>query len=377
VADELTKLLADLVAIPSINPMGRDRAGGEYLEENLAQHVFHYLTRHKIDVEIQHVFPGRPNVLGFVDVGACETMLLEAHLDTVPVDNMSIDPFDPVVKEGKLFGRGSCDTKASLAAILLSVKSLLASRNRLFRNIIIAAVCDEEYGLSGTKAIVKKGRKIHYAIVGEPTGLEIVNCHKGVVRWRMSVHGKSAHSAYPQQGVNAIFHMAPLLEALERHSGDLLGGRRHRMLGSATLSVGIIEGGQSVNTVPNLCTIEIDRRTLPGETATAITKTIKRIVPRSIRFSMARPHLVVPGLESQKNRILVRMLKGAFHKCGREVRIHGARYVTDASLYAARGIPSVVFGPGRIEQAHSEREFVRLSEVRAAVDIYRALLTGN
>jgi acetylornithine deacetylase/succinyl-diaminopimelate desuccinylase family protein len=376
VADELTKLLAELVAIPSINPMGRARSGEEYLEENVAQHVFHYLRRHKIDVEIQDVFPGRPNVLGLVDVGARETVLLEAHLDTVPVDNMAIDPFDPVVKEGKLFGRGSCDTKASLAAILFSVKSLLASRNRLSRNVIIAAVCDEEYGLNGTKALVKNSRRIHYAIVGEPTGLEIINCHKGVVRWRMSVFGKSAHSAYPQQGVNAIFHMARLLEALEQHSRDLLRGRRHRMLGSATLSVGIIEGGQSVNTVPNLCTIEIDRRTLPGETASAIRKTIKRLVPRSIRYSMAGPHLVVPGLESQKNRTLVRLLKGAFHKCGREARIHGARYVTDASLYAARGIPSVVFGPGRIEQAHSEREFVRLSEVRTAVDIYRALLTG-
>jgi acetylornithine deacetylase/succinyl-diaminopimelate desuccinylase family protein len=377
VADELTKLLADLVATPSINPMGRDRRGKEYLEESVAQQVLHYLKRHRIDVEIQHVFPGRPNILGFVDVGARETMLLEAHLDTVPVDNMSIDPFDPVVKKGKLFGRGSCDTKASLAAILFSVKSLLPSRNRLSRNIIIAAVCDEEYGLNGTKAIVKSGRKLNYAIVGEPTGLEIINCHKGVVRWRMSVHGKSAHSAYPQQGANAIFHMARLLEALEQHSRDLLGGRRHRMLGSATLSVGMIEGGQSVNTVPNLCTVEIDRRTLPGETASAIAKTIKRLVPRSIRYSMAVPHLVVPGLDSQQNRTLVQLLREAFRKCRAKPRIHGARYVTDASLYAARGIPSVVFGPGRIEQAHSEREFVRLSEVRTAVDIYRALLTTN
>jgi acetylornithine deacetylase len=330
-----------------------------------------------MDVELEHVFPGRPNVLGFVDIGARETMLLEAHLDTVPVDNMAIDPFDPVVKRGKLFGRGACDTKSSLAAILFSVKSLLASRKRLSRSIIIAAVCDEEYGLSGTKAVLKNGRRIHYAIVGEPTGLEIINCHKGVVRWRMSVQGKSAHSAYPQQGVNAIFHMAHLLEALERHSQDLLNGKPHRMLGTATLSVGIIEGGQSVNTVPNLCTIEIDRRTLPGESTAYIMKTIEQLVPSSIRYSMARPHLVVPGLDSQQNRVLVSLLRAAFHSCGRKPRIHGARYVTDASLYAAKGIPSAVFGPGRIEQAHSEREFVRLSEVRTAVDIYGALLTGS
>jgi len=375
--DELTKLLAELVAIPSVNPMGRNRTGSEYGEENVAQHVLHYLKRAKIDVEMQPVFPGRPNVLGLVDVGARETMLLEAHLDTVPVGNMAIKPFDPFVKNDKLFGRGACDTKSSLAVILFSLKSLLTSRKRPSRNIIIAAVCDEEYGLNGTKEVLKKGRRIHYAIVGEPTGLEIINCHKGVVRWRMSVHGKSAHSAYPQQGVNAIFHMARLLQALEQHAKDLLKERRHRMLGSATLSVGIIEGGQSVNTVPNLCTIEIDRRTLPGENAESITKTIAHLVPRSMRYSMARPHLVVPSLDSQQNRSLVRLLKEALRTCGRDPRIRGARYVTDASLYAAQGIPSAVIGPGRIEQAHSEREFVRLSEVRTAVDVYRTLLTVN
>jgi acetylornithine deacetylase/succinyl-diaminopimelate desuccinylase family protein len=375
--DEVTKLLAELVAIPSINPMGRNRSGPEYSEESVAQRVSNYLKRHRIDVEIQHVFPGRPNVLGFVEIGAPETILLEAHMDTVPVDNMVIDPFDPVLKSDMLFGRGACDTKASLAAILFSVKSLLASRKRLSRNIVIAAVCDEEYGLSGTKAVLKSGRRFHYAVVGEPTGLEIINCHKGVVRWRISVKGKSAHSAYPQQGVNAIFHMARLLEALERHAQSLVNGRRHPMLGSATLSVGIIEGGQSVNSVPNLCTIEIDRRTLPGESTASIMKTVQRLVPRSIRYSMARPHLEVPGLSTERNRPLVSLLKGAFGRNRRTARIRGARYVTDASLYAAKGVPSVVFGPGRIEQAHAEREFVRLSEVRSAVDIYLALLTSS
>ncbi|MEK6572609.1 MAG: M20 family metallopeptidase [Bacteroidota bacterium] len=375
--DELTKILAELVAIPSVNPMGRERSGEEYLENNLAEYVTQFLKRQRIDVEVQQVFPRRPNVVGRIDVGARETILLAAHMDTVPVDNMTIDPFNPVVKSGKLFGRGSCDTKSSLAAILFTVKSLLKARRRLGRNVIIAAVCDEEYGLNGTKALLKQGWKFHYAIVGEPTSLQIINCHKGVIRWRMSVHGKSAHSAYAQQGVNAIFQMAHLLEALNRHANSLLAGRRHPMLGTATLSVGMIEGGQSVNTVPNRCTIEIDRRTLPGETAASVLGDVRRTVPSSIRYTLAKPHLAVPGLDNRGNRALVELLKECFRRAGRKPEVRGARYVTDASLYAARGIPAVVFGPGGIEQAHSEVEYIRLNELKAAAQVYEALLASS
>lgn len=373
---DLTRLLADLVAIPCVNPMGRDRSGPEYLETNIAQYVSHFLKSQKIDTEVQQVFPRRPNVVGHIDVGARETILLEAHLDTVPVDNMTIKPFDPVIKGGKLFGRGSCDTKASLAAILFTVQNVLRSKKRMQRNVIVAAVCDEEYGLNGSRALLKRGWKINYAVVGEPTGLEIINCHKGVMRWRMSVHGKSAHSAYPQQGVNAIFQMARLLEKLNEHSEELMAGRRHPMLGTATLSVGIIEGGQSVNTVPNVCSIEIDRRTLPAETARSVLTRVKRAVPRGIRYTLMRPHLIVPSLEHRLNRIIVALLSRAIGRSGRKPRVRGAMYVTDASLYAAKGIPAVVFGPGRIEQAHSEVEFVRLTELKAAADIYDALLTA-
>ncbi len=374
---ELTRLLADLVAIPSVNPMGRDRNGPEYLEKNVAEYVSNFLNRQRIDVQVQQVFPGRPNVIGHIEIGARETILLEAHMDTIPVDNMTIDPFDPVVKGRKLYGRGSCDTKSSLAAILFAVKEVLKTRRRLTRNVIVAAVSDEEYGLNGTKALLKQGWKFHYAIVGEPTRLEVINCHKGVIRWRMSTLGKSAHSAYPQHGVNAIFSMGRLLEALEQHAENLIAAKAHPMLGTATLSVGIIEGGHSVNAVPNSCTIEIDRRTLPGETADSVLKKIRRAVPRSVRHSISKPHLVVPSLSEKQSWKVVELLRDAFRENGKNLKVHGARYVTDASLYAAKGIPSAVFGPGRIEQAHSEVEYVNLHEVEEAALIHSALLTNS
>lgn len=372
---ELTKLLADLVAIPSVNPMGREVSGPQYLEENIGDYVFQYLRRIGVDVEKQLVFPRRSNIIGHINVRAKETILVEAHLDTVPVENMTIDPFDPVVRNGRLCGRGSCDTKASLAAILFTIKSLLNARERLTRNIMVAAVCDEEYGLSGTRVLLKRW-KPDFAIVGEPTGLEIVNCHKGVMRWRICTLGKSAHSAYPQQGVNAIFGMAAVLNGLEKHNEKLMRGKRHPMLGTATLSVGIIQGGQSVNTVPNLCTIEIDRRTLPDETSDSVLEMVKKALPKSVRWRVTRPYLTVPSLSDKINRSLVKLLRDAISKCGQKPRVHGARYVTDASLYAAKGIPSVVFGPGRIEQAHAEVEYVYLEEVEAAARVYSALLTS-
>jgi acetylornithine deacetylase/succinyl-diaminopimelate desuccinylase family protein len=374
---ELKKLLSDLIAIPSVNPMGFDRSGQEYLEAHLAEYVARFLRKMRVDVEVREVFPQRPNVVGYVDAHAKETILLEAHMDTIPVDNMTIEPFKPVIKAGKVFGRGSCDTKASLAAILLAVKQLLNSRKRLSRNVIIAAVCDEEYGLNGTRAILKDGRKMHYAIVGEPTGLEIVNEHKGVMRWRMTVHGKSAHSAYPQDGINAIFHAGILLNRLNQHAQDLLSGRRHPTLGTPTLSVGTIVGGQSVNTIPNECTIEIDRRTLPRETPASVLARVRRLIPRSIHCIISKPHLVVPGLDGEENEELVRILRDAIRGCNLAPVLRSARYVTDASLYAAKGIPAVVFGPGRIEQAHAEVEFVRLREVERAVEVYKKLLTSS
>jgi len=373
--DELTRLLADLVAIPSVNPMGRDVAGEQYFEEMVGEFVYHYLARLCVDLERQKVHPHRFNILGFIDVRARETVLVESHLDTVPVDNMSIPPFDPVVKNGKLYGRGSCDTKSSLAALLYSLKKVLASPGKLKRNLFVAAVCDEEYTLSGTRALLKNKPKADYAIVGEPTALEIVNTHKGVVRWKIHTLGKSAHSAYPQRGVNAVYAMAKVLAALEHHNQRLVNGKRHDILGTPTLSVGVIHGGQSVNTVPDRCTIEVDRRTLPSEGPDSVLKQVKDILPKSVRWRMSKPDLFVPGLDGEGSDHVVTHLEEAMRAAGIRPKIGAANYVTDASLYAAKGIPAVVFGPGRIGQAHAEVEYVRLREVEEAARVYEAVFT--
>lgn len=193
-------LLADLVRIPSMNPMGRTRTGAAYSEEALAEYVKAYAQRAGMDVEMYPVAPHRPNVIARVETGARQTLMLEAHLDTVHADAMTISPFEPVVRDGRLYGRGACDTKGSLAAFLYAITSLLADRSKLRYNVLLVAVADEEYQFSGARTAVAKGLRADFGIAGEPTGLRIVRAHKGVTRWRLHARGKAAHSAYPERG---------------------------------------------------------------------------------------------------------------------------------------------------------------------------------
>src|SRR5579871_4780116 len=242
----------DLVAIPSVNPMGRPLAGAEYGEKNIAAYVDAFFRRLGIDSRIFGAQPERPNVVGFVNVNAAETVLLEAHMDTVSHEGMEIAPFDPVVRAGLLYGRGSCDTKSSLAVYLYAISQVIQSGKKLRRNVVIAGVHDEEYSFGGSRELVADGIKATYAIVGEPTSLNIVYAHKGVCRFRINTIGRSAHAALPWLGENAIYVMADLLKTLRDHAKELL-TTEHPELGPATLSVGRISGGTSVNTVPALC----------------------------------------------------------------------------------------------------------------------------
>lgn len=374
--DPFTRLLADLVAIPSMNPMGRDRAGPEYAEQQLADFVASYLKAHDIDVQTQQVEPMRPNVIGFVDARASQTLLLEAHLDTVYADDMSIDPFKPDVKENRLYGRGSCDTKGSLAAFLYSVASLPESHRKLRYNILFAGVCDEEYRFTGANALAGWGLNADFGITGEPTQLHIIRAHKGVTRWKLRTTGLAAHSAYPQRGENAIFKMAEILIRLERYAAELQIQKPHTVLGTPTLSVGVIEGGQAVNIVPDRCWVEIDRRSLPGDTKEEILNGVRSVIQDVRGWEFEEPYLSVPGMEVSEQAFVIRILSEAIQSVVGGVVIETANYATDAGVYNAAGIPTVVFGPGDIAQAHTANEFIELDQLRKAVQILRKLLVG-
>jgi len=373
--DSLVSLLSDLVAIPSMNPMGRGRTGPEYSEQALAEFIRAFLRRNLIDSELQQILPGRPNVLGHIDANASQTLMLEAHLDTVHADSMTIAPFSPVIRDDKLFGRGSCDTKGSIAAFLQAVINAVKTPGRLRFNLLLLFVSDEEYRFTGAHHAIKKGLKADFGIVGEPTQLKIVRSHKGVTRWKIVTKGIAAHSAYPERGKNAIYAMSKIINRLDSYATELYSNSRHPLLGAPSLSVGVIEGGQAVNVVPDRCSIEVDRRTLPEETMESVIAPIRTLLQDLPDWEMKEPHLSVAGMEVSERAPVLEALARSIKAVKGDVAVEGAHYATDAGIYNAAGIPSVVFGPGDIAQAHTESEFIDLDQLKQAAAIIERFLT--
>ncbi|MCX6132257.1 MAG: M20 family metallopeptidase [Ignavibacteriales bacterium] len=373
--DQVVSLLSDLVAIPSMNPMGRGRTGPEYCEQSIAEFVRGILVQNSIDCELQQVLPGRPNVVGHVNVGAARTIMLEAHLDTVQVDTMAVEPFTPVIRGGRLYGRGSCDTKGSMAAFLQAAIRSMKTPERLRYNIVLLFVADEEYRFTGAQHAVRNGLKADFGIAGEPTQLRIVRAHKGVTRWKIFTTGLAAHSAYPERGKNSIYAMSHIVNRLERYAAELYARHAHPVLGAPSLSVGVIEGGQAVNIVPDRCSIELDRRTLPGESMQSVLDPVRALLQDLSDWEMKEPYLSVAGMEVLLGAPVVEALANSIHAVLGDAATEGAQYATDAGIYNAAGIPTIVFGPGDIAQAHTESEFIDLSQLDLAVAIIERLLT--
>jgi acetylornithine deacetylase/succinyl-diaminopimelate desuccinylase-like protein len=278
------------------------------------------------------------------------------------------------VRDGRRYGRGTCDAKGSLAVFLYAVTSLLARGTTLRYNTILAAVADEEYQFTGARSAVANGLRADFGIAGEPTGLHIVRAHKGVTRWRLHTRGTAAHSAYPERGENAIYRMGEILIRLNAFASGLQQTTPHPSLGPPTLSVGVIEGGQAVNIVPDSCMIEIDRRTLPGETREDVLAPVEKLLKDIRGWSMDEPHLSVKGMEVAGDSEIVRLLGEAMATERIQPVVEGAQYATDAGTYNDAGIPTIVFGPGDIGRAHTAEEYVEIDQLHTAFRIIQRIL---
>jgi acetylornithine deacetylase len=246
--------------------MGRTVSGDIFYEFRVTDYLERFFRDLGVRFERQPTAPQRENIVArFESPNAPFTVLFEVHQDTVPVDGMVIEPFGGDIREGKLFGRGSCDVKGGMTAMLTAFARLVRERPAGAANVIMACTVDEEHTFLGVQRLVKNGLRADYAIVAEPTQLKIVDAHKGVVRWKLRTEGRACHSSRPDQGVNAIYRIGHVLPAIEDYANRLIQSPPHPRLGPPTLSVGRIDGGVSVNTVPDNCVIEIDRRLLPGE----------------------------------------------------------------------------------------------------------------
>jgi acetylornithine deacetylase/succinyl-diaminopimelate desuccinylase-like protein len=368
------KLLAELIALPSVNPAFLPPRHPHTGEKRVADFLMSIAARAGLEVEFQKVLPNRSNLIARLlpKNKIRQTILLAPHLDTVGADGTC---FIPQRKNGRLHGRGACDTKGSIAAMLSALCELANSKSRpLETEIVFAGLIDEEHAQAGSRALVASGFKADLAIVGEPTKLQVVTAHKGSLWLELETRGKAAHGATPHLGQNAIHEMARIVDVLETDYAAQLRRRKHPLLGAGTVNVGKISGGTQPNIVPDRCAISIDRRTLPGETEAGVRREISALLKSkrlSAKISNAK---LAPALALETNPKLP--LVREFFSSVEQARPVGVDYFCDAAILAAGGIPSVVFGPGDIAQAHTADEWISLAELECGKNLLLRFLNS-
>ncbi len=354
------ELLADLVAIDSINP---DLVPGAAGEGELARFVADWCRRAGLDVEVEEVASGRMNVIATArGSGGGRSLMLNAHMDTVGVDGME-EPYSGRVADGRLHGRGAYDMKGGLAAIMLAAAR--AQKAGLAGDVIVTAVCDEEVASIGTASIAA-ARRADAAIVSEPTEERVCIAHKGFVCWEIETAGRAAHGSRPDLGVDAIARMGGVLVALERLDRMLRAGHAHPLLGTGSVHASLIEGGQEYSSYPARCLLVGERRTIPGETLAVVERELGELLGDLEGSSRVR--LSREPFETRADEPIVQLLC----RFAGETKLVGVGFWADSALLSAAGIPTVLFGPSG-EGAHGRVEWVDLASVERCAGLYLAV----
>jgi acetylornithine deacetylase len=287
---------------------------------------------------------------------------------------MTIDPFDPRIEGGRMHGRGTCDIKGGMASMLIALSRLCRERRPKAASVVLACTVDEEYTHTGSSYLAGTSHRADLAIVAEPTMLDLVHCHKGALRWKIRTMGVACHSSTPDLGVNAIYRMGEVLEALKAYACTLAATNPDPIVGPPSLSVGRIDGGQSVNIVPDWCEIEIDRRLIPGEDPRSALGQVRDFLSARLDslegIEFGTPWVNLPPLLPRIEPFLVPLSDAVSRATGHTPQLRGVPFGTDAGPLGATGLPCVVFGPGDISQAHTRDEWVELDQVRMASDAY-------
>ncbi len=366
-------LLRRLVSVDSRNPSLVSGAPGEgAVADALAQVLRGWGFR----VEMMEVARGRSNVVARIGPSGGRTLLFNGHLDVVGVDGMLHAPFTAEERDGRIYGRGSCDMKGGVAAMCAAAAR--AAAEGLEGGIIVSAVVDEEYESLGTRALVASGLRADAAIVTEPTRLAVNPAHRGFVWVELDFRGRAAHGSRYDLGVDAIRHAGLVIAALDTLQRDVLDHRTHPLLGHASLHLSTIEGGSGWSTYPDRCTLRIERRTLPGETTEQVLQELAAACERVAAIDDAldvevRHVLTQAPSDVAGDAPIVRALEHAMRGEGETVLHEGMSAWTDAALLNDAGIPAICYGPGDIILAHADEEWIPLDEVERATRVLTRL----
>jgi acetylornithine deacetylase len=373
--DPAISLLRDLVAIDSVNPTLVPGAAGE---GQIAAAIADAMRRAGLDVVVRHVEPGRPNVIGVIDGRAPgRSLMFCGHIDTVGVDGMAA-PFDPTIDGDRLYGRGSQDMKGGVAAMIDAARQI-ADRGLDKGRLIVAAVVDEEYASIGADALVTEW-SADGAVVTEPTDLAIAVGHKGFVWLDVETRGRAAHGSRPKDGRDAIMRMGRVLHRLEALDRDLQTRAPHPLLGTGSLHASIINGGRELSSYPDRCRLQLERRTIVGETDEDARQDVEQMLADltlddpefvgRVSLTFARP----PYELASEHALPQALAHAAATTYARQLTtpMGAMSFWTDAAILAGAGIPSVLFGPGGAG-LHSQEEYVNVADVTACRDTLRQL----
>lgn len=372
-SDPTIALLEDLVAIDSVNPSLVSGARGE---AEIARRIAADCVAAGLSVDVREIAPGRPNVVAVLEGRhPGPTLMFCGHVDTVGVAGME-QPFSPVHRDGRLYGRGAQDMKGGVAAMLGAARQLVDHRARMHGRLVVAAVVDEEHASIGAEALAAAWRA-DAAVVTEPTDLDIAVAHKGFEWIRVETKGLAAHGSRPRDGRDAILRMGRVLGQLESLDRRLQAERPHALLGTGSLHASIITGGREMSSYPDRCRLQIERRTLPGDPAAVGLQEVRAILNRLRRADAdfaGDANLVFSRMayELEPSHPLPEMLTRAAESAGCQPRRVGMSFWSDAAILSSAGIPTVLFGPGGAG-LHSVEEYVRIDDVRVCRDTLVAL----
>ncbi|MEO8615987.1 MAG: M20 family metallopeptidase [Luteolibacter sp.] len=373
-SQDVVTLLQQLVRIPSVNPdnaPGTDQTG----EEMIAVFLSGWLESIGAEVVLEEVQPGRPNLIArFAPLDGRPRILLGPHLDTVGVGGMVIEPFSGEIRDGKVWGRGASDTKGPMAAMLWALHEHREHLADLPVAVDFVAFMGEESGQWGSKDFVKRhGSHYLFALVGEPTSMQVVHVTKGSLWATLRTTGKAAHSSQPERGENAILKLTRALDQLDHHLGGELDTFTHPVLGRSTMNVGMIHGGSRPNIVPDLAEAVIDIRITP---ALALAGGALKLLTETIEFyalpvEIINPH-ENPPMETPADHPMIQALLSTHPLTG----LAGAPWFSDAAHLSKGGIPSICIGPGSIDQAHTTNEFIEIAALEEGAGFLSAFIAS-